>query len=112
MKKKCLYNKIKRKSSKKLKKKKKNVKDWQENNDIYRNKIKTLNSFYLMPSIFSWETEKREVNAFFNKNVFTSLFSVSHENILKARDFRNNAIPLGIYLLKKIFLTFSNLTLI
>ena len=57
MKKKCPYNKIKRKPSKKLKKKK-NVKDWQENNDIYRNKIKNLNSFYLMPSIFSWETEK------------------------------------------------------
>ena len=102
MNKKCPYNKIKRKPSKKLKKKKKK-KDWLENNDIYRNKIKNLNSFYLMPSVFSWETEKREVNTFFNKNVFTSLFSVSYENILKARDFRNNAIPLGIYLLKKIF---------
>ena len=46
------------------------------------------------------------------KIIFISLFSVSHD-ILKTRDFRNNAIPFRIYLLQKIIshLRFENTTL-
>ena len=36
------------------------------------------------------------------KYLFASLFSFSYYNMLKARIFRNNAIPLEIYLVKKI----------
>ena len=41
------------------------------------------------------------ISFFYSSNFFFSLFSASHD-ILKTRVFRNNAIPLRIYLLQKI----------
>ena len=57
----------------------------------HRNKNKNLNATNLVPSIF-----------FYHRRSSLLLFSVANENLLKARAFLNNTIPLGIYLFEKI----------
>ena len=70
-----------------------------KNNNAYRNKNK--NTANLVSSIF-----------FYHRKDSLLLFSVANEHFLEARAFLNNAIPLGIHLREKIFLTFGSLTII
>ena len=62
-----------------------------KNNNTYRNKNKNLNTTNLVSAIF-----------FYHRKNSLLLFPVANENLLKARSFLNNAVPLGIHLLEKI----------
>ena len=62
-----------------------------KNNNTHRNKNKNLNTTNLVSSIF-----------FYHRKNSLLLFPLANENLLKARAFLNNAIPLGIHLLEKI----------
>ena len=62
-----------------------------KSNNTYRNKNKSLNTTNLVSAIL-----------FYHRKNYLLHFSVASENLLKARAFLNNAIPLGIHLLEKI----------
>ena len=69
----------------------KKVNTSKKNNNTHRNKNKNLNTTNLVSAIF-----------FYHRKNSLLLFSIANVNLLKARAFLNNAVPLGIHLLEKI----------